>query len=194
LFFKTEMSIANLYGKTPAGPLFSGSTLATKSYIPGGVTLSSPLFEPAAGFLTGNVVNGRSLKVFYTKIGNLVTITCRAFISTAGAVLGDAIDEIRGLAAIGVLNAANLGPDIVAQLNNDILVKDANNAAVSNNIPLRIPGLFVNATDGTVAFASLEVGQINITATANALAPLVNGNEYYSGSVSFVSQNAAIVV
>jgi len=188
------MSIANLYGKAPAGPLFNNSAFATKSYIPGGVTLSSPLFAPAAGFLTGNVANGRNLKVFYTKIGNLVTITCRAFISTVGVALGDANDSIRGLAAVGDFNAANLGPDIVAQLNNDILVKDVNNNAASDPVPLRIPGLFVNATDGSIAFASLNVGQISITATANALAPLVNGNDYYSGSISFVSQNASIVV
>lgn len=188
------MSIANLYGKAPNGPLYNNSDLATKAYIPGGVMLSSPLFGPAAGFLTGNVADGRKLKVFYTKIGNLVTITCRAFISTAGGTLGDAIQEISGLAAVGVLNAANLGPDIVAQLNNDILVKDANDLAVTDPVPLRIPGLFVNATDGTVAFASLNVGEIRISATANALAPLVNGNEYYSGSASFLAQNAAIVV
>lgn len=198
------MSIANLYGKTPAGPLYNNSALATKTYIPGGVMLSSPLFEPASGFRVGNVANGSRVKVFYTKIGNLVTITCRFFVGTAGATEGDAIQEIHSnqpppavpaaAAAVGLFNAANLGPDIVAQLNNDILVKDMNAAAVTDPVALKIPGFLVNATDGTPAFANIRPGEIQITATGVADTVLPQTQQYFSGSASFVAQNAAIVV
>ena len=76
------MSIANLYGKTPNTLAAINPALASKEYIPGGIMLSSPIFAPAAGFNASEVAgeDGRKVKLYYTKIGNQVTITCRMYL------------------------------------------------------------------------------------------------------------------
>ena len=179
------MSIANLYGKTSFNIDAVDTSLVTKTYIPGGVMLSSQLFAPVSGINAAD-----RIKLFYTKVGNLVSISCRVFI----AANGDVIDYFTGTAAVGEFSSANLGPDITAQLNNDLLVKDANVVGASIENPLRIPGLFVNGTNGSNTVAYLDQNLIRIWATAAANSVLTAGNEYYCGGISFVSQNAAIVV
>ena len=192
------MSIANLYGKTPNTLAAINPALASKEYIPGGIMLSSPIFAPAAGFNASEVAgeDGRKVKLYYTKIGNQVTITCRMYIvdPAVANVVGDATIYIEGLNASGLFSAANLGPDIAAQITNDIQVKDNNVAGAIDPVDLRIPGLFVNATNGTTTFASIRVGEIRINSTAVAGSNLVLDSQYYSGSISFLATNSAIVV
>lgn len=190
------MSIANLYGKTPNTLASVDTRTASKQYIPGGVMLSSAIFEPVNGVVTGAVANGRKIKLFYTKIGNQVTISCRIFISDTvnPAVVGDAISTFTGIAGqFGRFTDANLGADIIAQMNNDILVKDGNNAGAIDPVQLRIPGIFSNETTGNAAFLDLLTDQMRVCGTAVADSPLL-ANLYAAGGVSFLAQNSAIVV
>lgn len=188
------MSIANLYGRTPNTLAAIDPALASKVYIPGGVMLSSPIFQPANGVLTGNVANGKAIKLYYTKIGNLVTISCKIFITQAGLTLGDGASTFTGVAGeFGRFTAANLGPDIIAQLNNDILVKDNNVAGAIDPIQHRIPGIFSNEATGETTFIDLLANEIRICASAVADTPLA-ANQYVAGGASFLAMNSAIVV
>lgn len=188
------MSIANLYGRAPTGPLYNNSDLASKAYIPGGVMLSSPLFTPAAGVKITNDAAGRKIKLFYTKIGNQVTISCKCFVF-GGAAAGDSSDHFIGLAAVGNFSDVNLGPDIIAQLANDILVQDVNVAGDKDPLEPRIPGLFCDASaGGGYIMCRLRSDGISLSQTANPADVLVVDHQYYCGGVSFLSQNAAIVV
>lgn len=180
------MSIANLYGKVPNKLNSVLASTATKQYIPGGVMLSSTIFAPAAG-----VNAAERIKLFYTKIGNQVTISCRVYVTATGL----ATASFTGVAAVGSFTAANLGADIVAQLTNDLLVRD--NDALNKNIvshELRIPGLFVNgAAPGNAVVAHLTAGQISLTTDGTAMSALA-AVQYFPGSISFLAADAAIVV
>ena len=179
------MSIANLYGKTPNKLNSVLASTATKQYIPGGVMLSSAIFAPAAG-----VDAVKQIKLFYTKIGNQVTISCRVYVTATNL----ATASFTGLAAVGLFDAANLGADIVAQLTNDLLVRDNNAAGLIVSHELRIPGLFVNgAAPGNAVVAQLTAGQIRLTTDGEAASALAVV-QYFPGSISFLATNAAIVV
>lgn len=179
------MSIANLYGPTRDNLAFIDPALESKVYIPGGVMLSSTIFAPAAG-----VNAAQRIKLLYTKIGNQVTISCRVYTAATGA----GTTHFVGAAAVGQFSAANLGVDITAQLNNDLLVKDNNPAGLRVGQEIRVPGLFVNGTGaGAYAMAVLTPNQIEFGDTPG-LGNLTAAAQYFPGSISFLAQNAAIVV
>ncbi len=179
------MSIANLYGKTPNTLDSVLASTATKQYIPGGVMLSSAIFAPAAG-----VDAAERIKLFYTKIGNQVTICCRVYVTATGL----ATASFLGVAVVGSFTAANLGADIVAQLTNDLLERDNTAAGAIVSHELRISGLFVNgAAPGNAVVAHLTAGQISLTTDGAALSALA-AVQYFPGSISFLATNAAIVV
>jgi hypothetical protein len=179
------MSIANLYGKTPNTLASISPDVATKQYIPGGVMLSSTIFAPNKG-----VNAAERIKLFYTKIGNLVTICCRVYVTATGL----ATASFLGVAEVGIFNAANLGADIVAQLTNDLLERDNNAAGNIVSHELRISGLFVNgAAPGNAVVAHLTAGQISLTTDGQAISALA-AVQYFPGSISFLAANTAIVV
>lgn len=147
------MSISNLLGPSSAG--YQKFVSTTKTYIPNGVILKSPIFLPADGIVNAGAP-GRRVQIVYTKVNNVVSINLQLF----GVTTDLPAVEFTGIAGndINITNV-QLGATLQAQITNDLQVLDATGAVVNGELNASIG---VGANGNSLSLRLLTAGGIQV--------------------------------